>query len=493
MDFKSTRDENNIVSPSMAILQGLAADGGLFVPVSFPKMEKDLKTLGKMTYQELAFEIMSAYLDDFSDDDLWSCINGAYDEKFDDPGMAPVVRVGNVDHMELFHGSTIAFKDMALSILPYLMKTSAVMNRSDKDIVILTATSGDTGKAAMAGFADVPGTSIIVFYPKNGVSSIQERQMVTQKGENTHVVAIEGNFDSAQTKVKELFNDLELRNEMDQNGFQFSSANSMNIGRLLPQVVYYAWAYLREVESGRIAAGESLNFCVPTGNFGDILAGYYAKMMGVPIGKLICASNDNRVLYDFFETGTYDRNREFVLTISPSMDILISSNFERMLYHATGNNTEKLRNLMESLESSGIYSVDDEVRSNFNDFAAEYATEAETMDQIRKVFEETGYVMDPHTAVASRSYEKYVDRTGDITPCVIVSTASPYKFPEAVLKALGRLPEDLSDDSLTEQLNVVSNVAIPKAIRELQGAPVRHDTVVPVDGMKDIVKKLILK
>lgn len=493
MDFKSTRDENNIVSPSMAILQGLAADGGLFVPVSFPKMEKDLKTLGKMTYQELAFEIMSAYLDDFSDDDLWSCINGAYDEKFDDPGMAPVVRVGNVDHMELFHGSTIAFKDMALSILPYLMKTSAVMNRSDKDIVILTATSGDTGKAAMAGFADVPGTSIIVFYPKNGVSSIQERQMVTQKGENTHVVAIEGNFDSAQTKVKELFNDLELRNEMDQNGFQFSSANSMNIGRLLPQVVYYAWAYLREVESGRIAAGESLNFCVPTGNFGDILAGYYAKMMGVPIGKLICASNDNRVLYDFFETGTYDRNREFVLTISPSMDILISSNFERMLYHATGNNTEKLRNLMESLESSGIYSVDDEVRSNFNDFAAEYATEAETMDQIRKVFEETGYVMDPHTAVASRSYEKYVDRTGDRTPCVIVSTASPYKFPEAVLKALGRLPEDLSDDSLTEQLNVVSNVAIPKAIRELQGAPVRHDTVVPVDGMKDIVKKLILK
>lgn len=493
MDFKSTRDENNIVSPSMAILQGLAADGGLFVPVSFPKMEKDLKTLGKMTYQELAFEIMSAYLDDFSDDDLWSCINGAYDEKFDDPGMAPVVRVGNVDHMELFHGSTIAFKDMALSILPYLMKTSAVMNRSDKDIVILTATSGDTGKAAMAGFADVPGTSIIVFYPKNGVSSIQERQMVTQKGENTHVVAIEGNFDSAQTKVKELFNDLELRNEMDQNGFQFSSANSMNIGRLLPQVVYYAWAYLREVESGRIAAGESLNFCVPTGNFGDILAGYYAKMMGVPIGKLICASNDNRVLYDFFETGTYDRNREFVLTISPSMDILISSNFERMLYHATGNNTEKLRNLMESLESSGIYSVDDEVRSNFNDFAAEYATEAETMDQIRKVFEETGYVMDPHTAVASRSYEKYVDRTGDMTPCVIVSTASPYKFPEAVLKALGRLPEDLSDDSLTEQLNVVSNVAIPKAIRELQGAPVRHDTVVPVDGMKDIVKQLILK
>lgn len=492
MDFKSTRDENNIVSPSMAILQGLAADGGLFVPVSFPKLEKDLGTLGKMSYQELAYEIMSAYLDDFTDEDLWACINGAYDEKFDDPKMAPVVEVGNVDHMELFHGKTIAFKDMALSILPYLMKTSAVMNKSDKDIVILTATSGDTGKAAMAGFADVPGTSIIVFYPKNGVSSIQERQMVTQSGENTHVVAIEGNFDSAQTKVKELFNDKALRKEMDQNGFQFSSANSMNIGRLLPQVVYYAWAYLREVEKGKVLAGETINFCVPTGNFGDILAGYYAKKMGVPIGKLICASNDNRVLYDFFRTGTYDRNRDFVLTISPSMDILISSNFERMLYHAADGNTEELKKLMGSLESEGSYTVTPEVMVNFSDFAAEYATEEETMDQIRKVFEETGYVMDPHTAVASRSYDKYVERTGDRSPCVIVSTASPYKFPEAVLKALGRLPEDITDDSLIDKLNAVSKVLIPRAIHELKDAPVRHDRVVPVDGMKEIVRNIIL-
>lgn len=493
MNFKSTRDENNIVTPSMAILQGLAADGGLFVPVSFPKLEKDLETLGKMSYQELAYEIMSAYLDDFSSEDLWACIHGAYDEKFDDPAMAPVVKVGNVDHLELFHGSTIAFKDMALSILPYLMKTSAVMNHSDKDIVILTATSGDTGKAAMAGFADVPGTSIIVFYPKSGVSSIQERQMVTQKGENTYVVAIEGNFDSAQTKVKALFNDKELRKEMDDKGFQFSSANSMNIGRLLPQVVYYAWSYLKEVESGRIASGENLNFCVPTGNFGDILAGYYAKKMGVPIGKLICASNDNKVLYDFFETGTYDRNRGFMLTISPSMDILISSNFERMLYHATGNNTDELLKLMGSLETSGAYTVSLEVMENFKDYAAEYATEAETMDQIRKVFEETGYVMDPHTAVASRSYKKYVEKTGDSTPCVIVSTASPYKFPEAVLKALGKLPEDITDDALIDQLHTVSKVKIPNAIHELTDAPVRHDRVVPVDGMKEIVRKIILE
>lgn len=492
MDFKSTRDESNIVSPSMAILQGLAADGGLFVPVSFPKLEKDLGTLGKMSYQELAYEIMSAYLHDFTSEDLWACINGAYDEKFDDPKMAPVVEVGKVDHMELFHGKTIAFKDMALSILPYLMKTSAVMNKNNKEIVILTATSGDTGKAAMAGFADVPGTSIIVFYPKNGVSSIQERQMVTQTGENTHVVAIEGNFDSAQTKVKELFNDKELRKEMDQNGFQFSSANSMNIGRLLPQVVYYAWAYLREVEKGRVNAGELVNFCVPTGNFGDILAGYYAKKMGVPIGKLICASNDNRVLYDFFRTGTYDRNRDFVLTISPSMDILISSNFERMLYHAAGSNTEELKRLMKSLESEGSYTVTPEVMMNFSDFAAEYATEEETMYQIRKVYEETGYVMDPHTAVASRSYDKYVERTGDLTPCVIVSTASPYKFPEAVLKALDRLPEDITDDLLIDMLNDVSKVMIPRAIHEIKDAPVRHDTVVTVDGMKEIVRKIIL-
>jgi threonine synthase len=279
---------------------------------------------------------------------------------------------------------------------------------------------------------------------------------------------------------------------MDDRGFQFSSANSMNIGRLLPQVVYYAWAYLREVERGKVAAGEAINFCVPTGNFGDILAGYYAKKMGVPIGKLICASNDNKVLYDFFETGTYDRNREFVLTISPSMDILISSNFERMLYHAASNNTEELLKLMGSLETSGTYTVTPEVMVNFKDFAAEYATEEETMDQIKKVFEKTGYCMDPHTAVASRSYEKYVEKTCDRTPCVIVSTASPYKFPEAVLKALGMLPEDITDDALIDKLNAVSKVAIPKAIHDLKDAPVRHDLIVPVDGMKDIVKTIIL-
>ena len=323
--YRSTRSNGAPVTASQAILKGLSDDGGLFVPDHIPTLDKSLKELAGMTYQQVAYEVMKLFLTDFTEEELKSCIDKAYDSKFDTEEIAPLVKVDDTYYMELFHGATIAFKDMALSILPHLMTTSAKKNDVKNEIVILTATSGDTGKAAMAGFADVPGTKIIVFYPKHGVSPIQEKQMVTQKGDNTYVVGITGNFDDAQTAVKKMFNDRELSAELNEAGFQFSSANSINIGRLVPQIVYYVYAYSRLVGNGTVKAGEKINVVVPTGNFGNILAAYYAKNMGIPIAKLICASNENKVLYDFFSTGTYDRNRDFILTSSPSMDILISS------------------------------------------------------------------------------------------------------------------------------------------------------------------------
>ena len=334
--YRSTRSKNETVKASQAILKGLADDGGLFVPESVPRLDKTLEELSNMTYQETAYEVMKLFLTDFTEEELKDCINKAYDSKFDTEVIAPLVEADGAYYLELFHGATIAFKDMALSILPHLLITSAKKNNVKNEIVILTATSGDTGKAALAGFADVKGTKIIVFYPKNGVSPIQEKQMVTQKGDNTFVVGITGNFDDAQTGVKQLFGDKELAAQMDAAGFQFSSANSINIGRLVPQVVYYVYSYAQLLKEGKVEKGEKINVVVPTGNFGNILAAYFAKNMGVPIAKLICASNENKVLYDFFETGVYDRNREFVLTSSPSMDILISSNLERLIYLTAG-------------------------------------------------------------------------------------------------------------------------------------------------------------
>ena len=339
--YKSTRSNDVEVTASQAILKGLADDGGLFVPESLPALEADMDTLAGMSYQETAYEVMRQFLTDFTEEELKDCIAKAYDEKFDTKEIAPLVKKDEAYYLELFHGKTIAFKDMALSILPHLLTTSAKKNQVKNEIVILTATSGDTGKAALAGFADVPGTKIIVFYPKNGVSPIQEKQMVTQKGANTFVVGIHGNFDDAQTGVKKMFGDKELAAQMDKAGYQFSSANSINIGRLVPQVVYYVYAYAKMYANGEVAKGEKINVVVPTGNFGNILAAYYAKNMGVPIDKLICASNDNKVLYDFFRTGTYDRNREFILTTSPSMDILISSNLERLIYKIAGADAAK--------------------------------------------------------------------------------------------------------------------------------------------------------
>lgn len=493
MLYKSTRNNQNVVTSSSAILQGLAEDGGLFVPSTLPEYDLDWNQLKNYTYQEMAYFILRPYLDDFSDAQLKECIAKAYDDKFDSPAIAPLVEVNGQYHLELFHGATIAFKDLALSILPHLMKTASSIQQNERDIVILTATSGDTGKAAMAGFADVDKTKIIVFYPKGGVSSIQEQQMVTQTGENTYAVAVNGNFDRAQAKVKELFNDEALRAELAEANQQFSSANSMNIGRLLPQIVYYFYAYAQMVANETIHPGDLIDFSVPTGNFGNILAGYYAKQSGLPIGKLLCASNDNRVLFDFFNSGTYDANREFQLTISPSMDILISSNFERLVYHAIDEDSAYLLEFMNDLKTKQAYFVPDKYRTNFSSFKAEFATEAETKEEIRQIFDETGYVMDPHTAVASKSVRKAIKKGRPSRPVVIVSTASPYKFPEAVLSALGTDTSSLSDTALLEQLREISGTPFPAAIEGLLEAEVRHHTEIEIDDMKDLVRRITLR
>ena len=427
--YSSTRNDQVKMTASQAILKGLADDGGLFVPERIPALSVSLDELAKMSYQETAYVVMKEFFTDFTEEELKDCINKAYDSKFDTEEIAPLVEAEGAYYLELFHGSTIAFKDMALSILSNLLNTSAGKNHVKNDIVILTATSGDTGKAALAGFADVEGTKIIVFYPKNGVSPIQEKQMVTQKGDNTFVVGIKGNFDQAQTGVKQMFNDKELAAQMDAAGYQFSSANSINIGRLVPQVVYYVYAYAKLYANGVIAKDELVNVVVPTGNFGNILAAFYAKNMGLPIGKLICASNENKVLYDFFSTGTYDKNRDFILTSSPSMDILISSNLERLIYRIAGNDAKKNAELMASLSGNGKYEITAEMKAQLADFYGNYTSEQETAAVIKKLYEDTGNIIDTNTADASGVYDKYKKETGDTeTKAIIASTASPFKF-----------------------------------------------------------------
>lgn len=490
--YSSTRGTGSKVKASEAILKGLADDGGLFAPESIPAMDKSLEELAAMDYKQVAYEVMKLYLTDFTEDELRSCIDKAYDSKFDTDEIAPMVKADGAYYLELFHGSTIAFKDMALSILPHLLTTSAKKNNIKNDIVILTATSGDTGKAALAGFADVPGTKIIVFYPKNGVSPIQEKQMVTQKGDNTYVVGIVGNFDDAQTGVKNMFNNKELAAVLDAAGFQFSSANSINIGRLVPQIVYYVYAYTRLLGNEEIVKGEEINVVVPTGNFGNILAAYYAKNMGLPIKKLICASNENKVLFDFFKTGTYDRNREFVLTTSPSMDILISSNLERLIYKIAGMDAEANRNLMEELKNKGEYTITEDMKKELADFYGNYASEAETAEVIREIYDRTGYVMDTHTAVAAKVYKKYVEDTKDGTKAVIASTASPFKFTRSVMDAIDKAKYDsMSDFELVDELSAIANVKVPQAIEEIRTAPVRHDRVCDKTEMEATVKNIL--
>ena len=492
MRYTSTRDESVSISASEAILQGLSPDGGLYVPESIPSPDVSLTEMASMGYRQIAFEVMKKFLDDFTEEELKECIDSAYDDKFDTSEIAPLKEAHGAHILELWHGKTIAFKDMALSILPYLLTTSAKKNNVSNDIIILTATSGDTGKAALAGFADVPGTGIIVFYPKDGVSAIQKKQMLTQKGSNTHVVGIRGNFDDAQTGVKNLFNDEQLRQEMAEKGFQFSSANSINIGRLVPQIVYYFYAYTRLLKAGRIKEGDKINFDVPTGNFGNILAAYYAGQMGLPVNKLICASNENKVLFDFFRTGTYDRNRDFILTTSPSMDILISSNLERLLFKMTGNSAAETKRLMDALKADGTYTITDEMRKVISEFYGNFATEEEDAAIIKEVFEKEGYVLDPHTGVAVAVYDKYKAETGDDTVTVIDSTASPYKFTRSVMHAINKDKYDgMEDFRLVDELHAISGLKIPAAIEEIRNAEILHTRECDADKMKEELKDIL--
>ena len=489
--YYSTRSNGAPVMASQAILKGLSDDGGLFVPDHVPALDKSLKELSEMSYQEVAYEVMKLFLTDFTEEELKNCIKKAYDEKFDTDVIAPLAEAEGAYFLELFHGATIAFKDMALSILPHLLITSARKNEIKNEIVILTATSGDTGKAALAGFANVEGTRIIVFYPKNGVSPIQEKQMVTQKGANTLVVGIHGNFDDAQTGVKKIFSDKELAKEMNEKGFQFSSANSINIGRLVPQICYYVYAYAKLLAEGKIEDGEKINVVVPTGNFGNILAAFYAKNMGLPIDKLICASNENKVLFDFFGTGTYDRNREFMLTSSPSMDILISSNLERLIYRIAGNSADKTKELMAALSSQGKYEIDDKMKAGLESFYGNYASEAETAQTIKKIYEDCGYVIDTHTAVAAAVYEKFVADTKDQKKTVIASTASPFKFTRSVMNAIDAKYDSMTDFELVDELSKIANVKVPNAIEEIRTAPVVHDKQCDVDQMQSVVREFL--
>ena len=490
--YDSTRGGEKNVTASHAILQGLAADGGLFVPQTFPRPEKTLAQLAELPYTELAYEILRLYLTDFPEEALRRCIEEAYGKGFDIPSICAMKEADDAHFLELFHGKTIAFKDMALSILPHLMKTAASICAEEREIVILAATSGDTGKAALEGFADVPGTSIVTFYPKEGVSTIQERQMITQKGANTHVIAIRGNFDDAQNGVKEIFNNTALQEELLQKGILLSSANSINIGRLIPQVVYYYYAYAQLLRGKTIEEGDPMNVVVPTGNFGNILAAYIGKQMGLPIAELICASNTNKVLFDFFRTAKYDRNRPFFVTSSPSMDILISSNLERLLFLSAERDAAATAERMAELSASGTYTVSEAMRRNTEDFYGGYATEDEVRETIRRIYEQDGYVIDPHTAVGASVYQKYRAESGDKTPTVIASTASPYKFGDAVLDAIRPGEYDaLPEEEKIAALHKISGVPVPAAVDGLMQAEILHHKVVAPEEMQSAMLECV--
>ncbi|NLP46087.1 MAG: threonine synthase [Epulopiscium sp.] len=489
--YKSTRGGQKGILASTAIIQGIADDGGLFVPEAIPTLQETLESLQSLSYQDLAYEIMKYFFTDFTEQELKSCIESAYDQKFDTSIIAPVVSTSKASFLELFHGPTLAFKDMALSILPYLLKTAARKQQIDKEIVILTATSGDTGKAALEGFANVKGTKIIVFFPEDGVSPIQKQQMVTQKGDNTYVIGIKGNFDDAQSGVKKIFTDLSFQEQLAEKGYLFSSANSINIGRLVPQIVYYFYGYFQMVNQGKIRLGDSLHVTVPTGNFGNILAAYYAKQMGLPIGKLICASNDNKVLYDFFQTGIYNQNREFMVTISPSMDILISSNLERLLYHMSGEDAVQVKEWMNQLIQKGQYQITEEMKERLQLFYGGYATIIDTQEGIKELFQQTGYLIDTHTAVAYQVDQQYKKESGDTTPTLIVSTASPYKFTKSVMESLDKEYGKWDDFVLLEKIQELSKVNIPTTIKGLDKMPILHKTICQKEKMKEEVAHIL--
>ncbi len=485
MKYQSTRGSNIILNSTQSIIKGIADDKGLYVPTTIPRLPKKLSEFVGQSYQEIAFDIIGTFFDDYTSEELKTCINGAYDEKFETKEIAPLVKVGDTYVLELYHGKTAAFKDMALSILPYLLTTALKKEKDDKKICILTATSGDTGKAALEGFADVPGTEIIIFFPSDGVSQVQKMQMITQEGANTHVFAIEGNFDDAQSGVKKIFSDTGFAKELEKSNCKLSSANSINIGRLIPQVAYYVYAYAKMIEKQALQVGEEVNIVVPTGNFGNILAAYYAREMGIPIKKLICASNENKVLTDFINTGTYDINRDFFLTNSPSMDILISSNLERLLYHL-GNGTSEVSDLMKKLDSEKKYTISSNIKEGLKSFYGGYANTEETNKTISNIYDEYNYLIDTHTAVAFKVYQDYISETKDNTPTIIVSTASPYKFADSVADSIGL---NITSDGFenVNSLNKKTDVRIPKGLKDLDKKKVLHKDIIAVEDMKNSI------
>lgn len=489
--YKSTRGSKDIKTGAQAIIAGLAEDRGLYVPDQVPVLPFNLQSLSSLKYKEVAFKVIKSFFDDYTDEEIQHCIDGAYTDKFEAPDVVSVVKSGDASFMELYHGRTAAFKDMALSILPYLLTTAMKKEKENNKICILTATSGDTGKAALEGFADVPGTEIIVFFPNQGVSLVQERQMTTQEGANTHVFAIEGNFDDAQTGVKRIFNDTEFAKKLLVLKWKLSSANSINIGRLVPQVAYYVYGYMKMIESGEVKAGQPINIVVPTGNFGNILAAYYAKEMGIPVNKFICASNENKVLTDFIRTGTYDIRRDFYLTNSPSMDILISSNLERLLYHLAGNDGGVVKELMENLEKNKNYSVSDKIQDGLKDFYGGFCTIEDTQKAIGEMYQKYNYLMDTHTAVAYKVYEDYRKESGDETPALIAATASPYKFADSVAAAIG-LPVEADGFAYIEAIHRKTGVRIPAGLKGLDKKVVRHNEVLEIDAMKEAVENSLI-
>lgn len=493
MLYLSTRNNNLKISSSQAIKQGLSEDGGLFVPECFPKVSlEEIGSLKDKKYVDIAKFVLSKYLTDFTKEELDFCIESAYTkEKFESDNTVPLYELKDGVHfLELWHGPTCAFKDVALQILPYLLTTSAKKTGEDKLITILVATSGDTGKAALEGFKDVDGTKIIVFYPKDGVSDIQKLQMITQEGNNVFVNGVTGNFDDAQTGVKKIFTDNEFKEELFNNNIVFSSANSINFGRLVPQVVYYFSSYIDLLKNNKISLGDKINVVVPTGNFGNILAAYYAKMMGLPVDKLICASNENNVLTDFINTGVYDKNRAFNLTCSPSMDILISSNLERLLYHISNQDDKLIKEYMESLNTNGVYKISDDMKKKVCDnFYGGYCDDEKTLQTIKNTYDKYGYLIDTHTAVAKAVYDEYVEKTGDDKVCVIASTASPYKFLNSVISAINPEYDILKNDFIKlDDLSSITNTIVPKSLKELRNKEIRFKNICEKENMKQTVK-----
>ena len=492
MFYTSTRDNNVKVTASKAITDGISPDGGLYIPESIPQLSaEEIKSLCNVDYKERAKKVLGLYLTDFTKEELDYCVEGAYkDGKFASEFVAPVVKLhNNVSILELFKGPTCAFKDMALQILPYLLTVSAKKNLKDKEIVILVATSGDTGKAALEGFKDVDGTKILVFYPNDGVSPMQKLQMTTQEGNNVGVCAVYGNFDDCQTGVKSIFTNKEILERFEKNNLVFSSANSINWGRLAPQIVYYVSAYCDMVNNGSVNFGDKINVVVPTGNFGNILAAYFAKEMGLPINKLICASNANNVLTDFIETGVYDRNRSFYTTVSPSMDILISSNLERLLYILCGRDDNTVNEWFGKLKTDGKYTISDDVKAQIKElFYAGCCDDVKTKETIHSTYADYGYLADTHTSVALNVCDAYIEKTGDTTPVIVASTASPFKFSKAVLSAVEENSKDYDDEfSTVDALEKISSLKAPEQLAELKGKTVRFTKVTSKENMADVV------